>query len=237
MAAAPAPAPAAAGGAAGGARAAGEVPGGRAAQRAETQGGQQGRFAVPPPLRAGVAPSWPLASGNLPALGRGQSPPQTPSWRDPPAWRGKGDPTPAPPAAGARGDASPGRGGVPGGGVLGLLQGLVGPLGPPLPSSTDKPGGSQRAPYPPPHAGISEGGERMGQGAGTGGSRHRCRRKAKVAPSAPTPTPGLDGVSPAERLSSPVRSLQNRYGYQAEPGTPTPRIPALSSPRVCQVDV
>lgn len=77
----------------------------------------------------------------------------------------------------------------------------------------------------------------MGQGRGAGGSRHRCRRKAKAAPSAPTPTPGLDGVSPAERLSSPVRSLQNRYGYQAEPGTPTPRISALSSPRVCQVDV
>lgn len=77
----------------------------------------------------------------------------------------------------------------------------------------------------------------MGQGRGAGGSRHRCRRKAKAAPSAPPPTPGLDGVSPAERLSSPVRSLQNRYGYQAEPGTPTPWIPALSSPRVCQVDV
>lgn len=165
--------------------------------------GSRGASPHPPPLRAGVAPSWPLASGNLPALGRGQSPPRTPSWRDAPAWRGKGDPTPAPPAAGARSDARPGRGR---GGRPWLSCRASCALWDPrclskclslrvpgkcahAPSSTDKPGGSQHAPYPPPHAGISEGGGAWGRAGEREGPDTDAagRQKPRLRPLPPPP--------------------------------------------------
>lgn len=103
-----APALAPAGGAAGDARAAGEMRGRMRSLRGQV-GGAQGRLALP---RAEVAPSQPLASGNFPALGSRQSPPQTPRLRDVPTWEGaEVTQHPAPPAAGgAGGENSSGRG-------------------------------------------------------------------------------------------------------------------------------
>lgn len=128
VAAAPAPAPAAAGGAAGGARAAGEVPGGRAAQRAETQGGQQGRFAAPhPPCEQGWPPVGPWRAETS-QLGGVASRPQEPpagEMRQPGGAKG----TRRPPRLQLGRVATPARGG--GGGV-----GPGSPAGPRAPSGT-----------------------------------------------------------------------------------------------------
>lgn len=57
--------------------------------------------------------------------------------------------------------------------------------------------------------------------------------EGKSRPTTP-PHTHLAGVSPAEP-SSPEPA--EWYRDQVELGTPTPRIPALGSPRVCQVDM